>query len=250
METTKRVALVTGGMGGLGEAICIKLAALGDTVVTTYSPANTKAQQWLESMKEQGFHFHAYPCDVTDWDSCHACIAQVTHDLGTGRRAGEQRRHHPRHDVQENGQDQLGRGDAREPRLVLQHDQAGVRGHGGSGLGSRDQHLVGQWSEGCIRPNQLFRRQSRYARLYESARLGSGPQGCHRQYDFTRLYRYENGDGDSARRCSIRRSFRRFPWVGSANPKKWPDWWRISPARRPRFLTGANIAINGGQHMQ
>ena len=31
----KRVALVTGGMGGLGEAVCIKLAALGYQVVTT-----------------------------------------------------------------------------------------------------------------------------------------------------------------------------------------------------------------------
>ena len=43
MATTKRIALVTGGMGGLGEAICRKLAALGYTVVTTYSPGNTKA---------------------------------------------------------------------------------------------------------------------------------------------------------------------------------------------------------------
>ena len=39
-----RVALVTGGMGGLGEAICIKLAALGYKVVTTHSPGNSKAQ--------------------------------------------------------------------------------------------------------------------------------------------------------------------------------------------------------------
>ena len=46
MATDKhRVALVTGGMGGLGEAICIKLAALGYTVVTTHSPGNTKAQR-------------------------------------------------------------------------------------------------------------------------------------------------------------------------------------------------------------
>ncbi|HXT05281.1 MAG TPA: beta-ketoacyl-ACP reductase, partial [Casimicrobiaceae bacterium] len=37
---TQRIALVTGGMGGLGEAICIKLAALGNTVVTTHSPGN------------------------------------------------------------------------------------------------------------------------------------------------------------------------------------------------------------------
>jgi acetoacetyl-CoA reductase len=82
MATTKRIALVTGGMGGLGEAICIKLAKLGDTVATTYSPSNTKAQEWLKSMKEQGYHFYAYPCDVTDWESCQACTTKVTEDLG------------------------------------------------------------------------------------------------------------------------------------------------------------------------
>ena len=31
----QRVAVVTGGMGGLGEAICIKLSKMGFTVVTT-----------------------------------------------------------------------------------------------------------------------------------------------------------------------------------------------------------------------
>jgi acetoacetyl-CoA reductase len=77
-----RVALVTGGMGGLGEAICLKLAALGYTVVTTHSPGNTRAQEWLETMKKQGYGFHAYPCDVVDWDSCVSCVANVTKDVG------------------------------------------------------------------------------------------------------------------------------------------------------------------------
>ena len=78
----KRIALVTGGMGGLGEAICIKLAALGDTVVTTYSPGNTKSQAWLGDMKKQGHTFYAYPCDVTDWNSCLGCVQKVSAEVG------------------------------------------------------------------------------------------------------------------------------------------------------------------------
>jgi len=82
MATTPRVALVTGGMGGLGEAICIKLAALGYRVVTTHSPGNTKASEWLDAMKGQGYDFRAYPCDVADWDSAVACVKQVQGGLG------------------------------------------------------------------------------------------------------------------------------------------------------------------------
>jgi acetoacetyl-CoA reductase len=82
VESKQRIALVTGGMGGLGEAVCVKLAALGDKVVTTYSPGNTKAQEWLDNMHRLGYGFLAYPCDVTDWDSCKACVAAVTRDVG------------------------------------------------------------------------------------------------------------------------------------------------------------------------
>jgi acetoacetyl-CoA reductase len=77
-----RVALVTGGMGGLGEAICIKLAALGYKVVTTYSPNNSKAENWLATMKDQGYDFKAYPCDVADFDSAQACVAKVQSEVG------------------------------------------------------------------------------------------------------------------------------------------------------------------------
>ncbi len=77
-----RVALVTGGMGGLGEAICIKLAALGFRVVTTHSPGNTKAVEWLQTMNNMGYGFKAYPCDVSDFDSCKACVETVAKEVG------------------------------------------------------------------------------------------------------------------------------------------------------------------------
>jgi len=79
---TSRIALVTGGMGGLGEAICIKLAALCYKVVTTHSPGNTRAQEWLDSMNKMGYGFRAYPCDVADYDSAAACAAAVTKEVG------------------------------------------------------------------------------------------------------------------------------------------------------------------------
>jgi len=82
MAEQHRVALVTGGMGGLGEAICLKLAALGYTVVTTYSPSNTTAQEWLSSMRAQGHKFHGYPCDVSSYESCVECVRKVTADVG------------------------------------------------------------------------------------------------------------------------------------------------------------------------
>ncbi|MEY2632499.1 MAG: Acetoacetyl-CoA reductase, partial [Pseudomonadota bacterium] len=77
-----RVALVTGGMGGLGEAICIKLAALGYKVVTTHSPNNAKAEAWLKQMNNMGYGFKGYPCDVTDFDDCAACVAKVEKEVG------------------------------------------------------------------------------------------------------------------------------------------------------------------------
>jgi acetoacetyl-CoA reductase len=82
MADKHRIALVTGGMGGLGEAICVKLAALGYSVVTTHSPGNAKAQEWLASMAKQGLKFRAYPCDVVDWTSCVECVGKVVKDVG------------------------------------------------------------------------------------------------------------------------------------------------------------------------
>jgi acetoacetyl-CoA reductase len=78
----QRNALVTGGMGGLGETISIKLADAGYRVLVTYSPANTKYRSWLEEMKSRGHTFPAYPVDVVNYDDCAAKCAQMQREHG------------------------------------------------------------------------------------------------------------------------------------------------------------------------
>ncbi len=78
----QRVALVTGGMGGLGEAICMKLERMGVKVIVTYSPGNTKYKEWMKYMEGSGHKFFAYPCDVSDFDSCQKAVADITRDHG------------------------------------------------------------------------------------------------------------------------------------------------------------------------
>jgi acetoacetyl-CoA reductase len=79
---TQRIALVTGGMGGLGEAICMKLARMGIKVVVTYSPGNTKHADWIKEMESRDYHFAAYPADVADDKSCAKMVEQVTKEIG------------------------------------------------------------------------------------------------------------------------------------------------------------------------
>src|SRR5881394_4327602 len=78
----QRIALVTGGMGGLGEAICMKLARMGIRVVVTYSPGNNKHADWLKDMASRDYHFHAVACDVADFDSCQKMVDQVQKEVG------------------------------------------------------------------------------------------------------------------------------------------------------------------------
>ena len=79
---TQRVAVVTGGMGGLGEAICIKLSGMQYRVIATYSPGNTKSADWLAEMKKLGHHFHAVQVDVADFESCAKAVKQIEADVG------------------------------------------------------------------------------------------------------------------------------------------------------------------------
>jgi acetoacetyl-CoA reductase len=78
----QRIAVVTGGMGGLGETISTKMADAGYRVVVTYSPSNAKYKSWLEEMKRRDYSFAAFPVDVVDYDSCAKQCAIIQSEFG------------------------------------------------------------------------------------------------------------------------------------------------------------------------
>ncbi|MGK2898279.1 MAG: acetoacetyl-CoA reductase [Burkholderiaceae bacterium] len=82
MTAQQRVVLVTGGMGGLGETISTKMVDAGYRVVVTYSPGNTRHGEWLAGMKANGYDIAAVACDVANFDSCARAVADVQARIG------------------------------------------------------------------------------------------------------------------------------------------------------------------------
>ena len=75
---SQRVAVVTGGSGGVGTAICIALANAGHKVISADVIANTpEGEQWLNECTNAGATVDLVHMDVTDFDSCQAAIADV-----------------------------------------------------------------------------------------------------------------------------------------------------------------------------
>jgi acetoacetyl-CoA reductase len=79
-----KVTLVTGGTGGIGTAICQRLADDGHKVAAGYNSGgdHSKAQAWQAKQKELGYDFDISYGDVRDFDSCTSCIAHVEETLG------------------------------------------------------------------------------------------------------------------------------------------------------------------------
>lgn len=76
-SNTPKVAVVTGGMGGLGEAICKRLSESGLTVVAAHSPGNRRAGEWLERMSQDGYPFAAQAMDVASFASCREAFEEI-----------------------------------------------------------------------------------------------------------------------------------------------------------------------------
>ncbi len=72
----KRVAYVTGGMGGIGTAICQRLHKAGHTVIAGCGPSRD-FEKWLGEQRALGFEFTASVGNVGDWDSTVAAFKEA-----------------------------------------------------------------------------------------------------------------------------------------------------------------------------
>jgi len=78
---TARVALVTGGTGGIGTAIVKRLAALGHKVATNYRD-EAKAKAWADGMKAQGVNVALVKGDVASPEAGEAIARGVEQQIG------------------------------------------------------------------------------------------------------------------------------------------------------------------------
>jgi len=74
MKTTPKRALVTGGSGDLGGAICRQLAADGTHVIVHANTNLDRAQSIVDAIAQEGGSAEAVAFDVADGDATHAAI--------------------------------------------------------------------------------------------------------------------------------------------------------------------------------
>ncbi len=77
-----KTALVTGGMGGLGQAIVASFSAAGHRIVVTVSPENHHSTSWLDEQRANGVDVQAYPIDVASFESCSSMLKKVREEVG------------------------------------------------------------------------------------------------------------------------------------------------------------------------
>ncbi len=81
---SKRIALITGGIGGIGTAVCKELASRDCTVVASYFPPEQEvAENWQQTHREEGYDFAIIPVDVADYKSAQNMVETVEQIYGS-----------------------------------------------------------------------------------------------------------------------------------------------------------------------
>jgi 3-oxoacyl-[acyl-carrier protein] reductase len=78
-----RVALVTGGSRGIGQATAIELSRAGATVAFTYKSGREGAEETRKRIEEGGGSCHPIECDVADLRAVEGAVKEVVERSGS-----------------------------------------------------------------------------------------------------------------------------------------------------------------------
>ncbi len=78
---SQKIAYVTGGMGGIGTAICQRLHKMGYKVIAGCGPSRD-FDKWLGEQKAMGYSFYASVGNVADWESTTAAFTKAVEQHG------------------------------------------------------------------------------------------------------------------------------------------------------------------------
>ena len=79
---SQKIDYVTGGMGGIGTAICQRLAKDGYKVIAGCGPNSPRKDRWIGEQKVLGYDFIASEGNVADWNSTVSAFDKVKADVG------------------------------------------------------------------------------------------------------------------------------------------------------------------------
>ena len=79
---SQKIAYVTGGMGGIGTAICQRLAKDGYKVIAGCGPNSPRKDRWIGEQKAIGYDFIPSEGNVADWASTVTAFEKVKADVG------------------------------------------------------------------------------------------------------------------------------------------------------------------------
>ena len=176
-----KVAYVTGGMGGIGTAICRKFHDAGYKVIAGCGPTRDHAK-WLAEQKADGYTFTASVGNVSDWDSTKQAFEKVKSEHGNV-------------DILVNNAGITRDGVFR--KMSLEDWRAVMDTNLNSMFNVTKQVIDGMldkgWGriiniasvngeKGSVRADQLFGGQGRHARFHDGACTGSCQQGRDRQH--------------------------------------------------------------------
>jgi pimeloyl-ACP methyl ester carboxylesterase len=219
----------------------------GYKVTVTYSPGNTKAADWLATMKARGYNFRAYQCDVADFNSCAEAVKKIEADTEPidvlVNNAGITR---------DMTFKKMGKADwdaVMRTNLdsVFNMTKQVMDGMVDRGWG-RVINSLGERAEGRVWPDELFGCQGGHARFHQGPSTGGSQERRDDKHHFARLHRNQDGDGDPGKhteREDPAADTTRAP--GQARGSGRIDY--LPSLDEAAFVTGANISINGGQHM-